>query len=78
MSRTVTIPDALYTRLQQTAYARGFNSITQLLEVWQSREDTLRNRQEAVTRIDTLRKRLFTRYGAFPDSAADVRDDRAR
>jgi hypothetical protein len=78
MSRTVTIPDALYTRLQQTAHARGFSSITQLLEVWQSREDTLRNRQEAVTRIDTLRKRLFATYGTFPDSAADVREDRAR
>jgi hypothetical protein len=31
-----------------------------------------------VTRIDTLRKRLFATYGTFPDSAADVREDRAR
>ena len=78
MSRTVTIPDALYSRLQQTAHAHGFSSITQLLEVWQAREDTFRNRQEAVARIDALRKRLFARYGAFPDSTADVREDRAR
>jgi hypothetical protein len=78
MSRTVTIPDALYLRLQQTAHAHGFSSITQLLEVWQSREDTFRNRQEAVARIDALRERLFATYGAFPDSTADVREDRAR
>jgi hypothetical protein len=78
MSRTVTIPDALYIRLQQTAQARGFISITQLLEVWQSREDTLRDRQEAMARIDALRGRLLATYGAFPDSTADVREDRAR
>ena len=78
MSRTVTIPDTLYTRLQQTADARGCSSITQLLEVRQSHEDTFRTRQEAVTRIDALRKRLSARYGVFPDSVADVREDRAR
>jgi hypothetical protein len=78
MSRTVTIPDALYIRLQQTAHARGFSSITQLLEVWQSREDILRDRQKAVARIDALRERLCATYSAFPDSTADVREDRAR
>ena len=78
MSRTVTIPDALYARLEQTAHARGFSSITQLLEVWQSYEDMLRQRQEAVARIDALRERLFATYGVFPDSTADVREDRAR
>ena len=78
MSRTVTIPDTLYARLEQTAHARGFSSITQLLEVWQSYEDMLRQRQEAVARIDALRERLFATYGMFPDSTADVREDRAR
>ena len=52
MSRTVTIPDALYTRLENTARAWGFSSIAQLMEVWQSREDTLRQRQEVVAQID--------------------------
>jgi len=78
MSRTVTIPDALYLRLEQTAHARGFSSIAQLLEVWQSHEDTLRHRQEAVARIDALRERLCVTYGMFPDSTADIREDRAR
>ncbi len=78
MSRTVTIPDALYTRLEQAAHARGFSSIAQLLEVWQAHEDTLRRRQEAVARIDALRERLLATYGVFPDSTADVREDRAR
>lgn len=78
MSRTVTIPEALYARLEQTAHARGFSSIAQLLEVWQAHEDTLRRRQEAVARIDALRERLFGTYGVFSDSTADVREDRAR
>jgi hypothetical protein len=78
MSRTVTIPDALYTRLEHTAHACGFSSIVQLLQVWQSREDTLRHRQEVVAQIDALRERLFATYGAFPDSTEDVRADRAR
>jgi hypothetical protein len=78
MSRTVTIPDGLYVRLEQTAYARGFSNIAQLLEVWQAHEDTLRRRQEAVAQIDALRERLFVTYGMFPDSTADVREDWAR
>ena len=78
MSQTVTIPDALYFRLEQTAHAHGFSSIAQLLEVWQSHEDTLRHRQEVVARIDALRERLFAAYGVFPDSTEDVREDRAR
>jgi hypothetical protein len=59
MSRTLTIPDALYTRLERVGRTRGFRSIEQFLEVWQSHEDTLLHRQEVVTRIDGLRKRLF-------------------
>jgi hypothetical protein len=78
MSRTVTIPDALSTRLENTARACGFSDIAQLLEVWQSREDTLRQRQGVVAQIDALRERLFATYGSFPDSAEDVRTDRAR
>ena len=78
MSRTVTIPDTLYTRLENTARACGFSSIAQLLEVWQSREDALRQCQEVVAQIDALRERLFATYGAFPDSTEDVRTDRAR
>ena len=78
MSQTVTIPDALYVRLEQIAHARGLPSIAQLLEVWQAHEDTLHCRQETVAHIDTLRERLFATYGAFPDSTVDVREDRAR
>jgi hypothetical protein len=78
MSRTLTIPDALYARLEQTAHARGLPSIAQLLEVWQAHEDTLHSHQEAVAHIDTLRERLFATYGVFPDSTVDVREDRAR
>jgi hypothetical protein len=78
MSRTVTIPDALYLSLEEAVHAQGFSSIAQLLEVWQSHEDMLRSRQEAVARIDALREHLFAIYSVFPDSTEDVREDRAR
>ncbi len=78
MSRTVTIPDALYLRLEQIAQARGCSSIAQLLENWQAHENTPRRRQEAVAQIDALRERLSATYGVFPDSTEDVREDRAR
>jgi hypothetical protein len=78
MSRVVTILDALYARLEQTAHGRGYSSIAQLLEIWQAHEDTLRQRREAVARIDALRARLFATYGVFLDSTADVREGRAR
>jgi hypothetical protein len=78
MSRTVTIPDALYFSLEQTAHAHGFSSIVQLLERWQAREDALHHRQEVVARINALRERLCATYGVFPDSTEDIREDRAR
>ena len=78
MSRTVTLPDALYFSLEQTAHAHGFSSIAQLLESWQSREDARHHRQEVVAQIDALRERLCATYGVFPDSTEDMREDRAR
>ena len=78
MGRTVTIPDALYFSLEQTAHAHGFSSIAQLLESWQAREDALHHRQEVVAWIDALRERLCATYGMFPDSTEDLREDRAR
>jgi hypothetical protein len=47
MGRTVMTLDALYVHLEQTARARGFSSIAQWLEVWQSHEDMLRQCQKA-------------------------------
>jgi hypothetical protein len=78
MSQTLTISDALYTRLEATAHTQGFRSIAQLLEAWQAREDELFGRREVVRRIDTLRDRLFATYGEQPDSVGLIREDRAR
>jgi len=57
---------------------RGLKSIEQLLELWQSRENDLRQRQETVRRIDALCERIFATYGEMPDSAALIRQDRER
>jgi len=78
MNRTLTISDALYTRLEAAAQKRGLGSIEQLLEALLSSEDELCHRQEAVRRIDELRERLFAKYGEMADSVELIRDDRAR
>lgn len=78
MSQTLTIPDVLYVQLETTVRMRGLKSIEQLLELWQSKENELHQRQEAVRRVDALRERVFAKYGEMPDSAALIREDRER
>ena len=78
MSHTLTIPDALYAQLETTALSHGLESVEQLLEVWQSKENEIRRRRETIRRIDALRERLFAAYGEMPDSVALIREDRER
>jgi hypothetical protein len=78
LSRTLTISDALYDRLEAVAQMRGLNSIEQLLEKWQAREDEVLRRQDVVRRIDALREQLFATSGELPDSVALIREDRER
>ena len=78
MSKTLSISDDLFERLEYVARQRGLNNIEQLLESWQIAEDTPHKRQETVDKIDTLRNRLFHTYGQMPDSVDLVREDRAR
>jgi hypothetical protein len=77
MSRTLTVSDDVYERLEMTARRRGLESVEQLLEEWQL-DDDIQTRQANVDRIDALRKRLFTKYGQMADSTALLREDRAR
>jgi hypothetical protein len=77
MSRTVTISDDVYERLETTARRRGLQSVEQLLTEWQP-DDDLPARQATVDRIDALRERLFTQYGEQPDSTTLLREDRDR
>lgn len=78
MSRTITISDELYARLEAEARARGLNNIERLLEEREQSESDLHERQRVVKRIDDLRERLFIKYGAMPDSAELLRADRNR
>jgi hypothetical protein len=78
MSRTLTISDALYDRLEASAHMHGMTGIEQLLEAWQAREDELLRRQDVVRRIDALREQLFATYGGLPDSVPFIREDRER
>jgi hypothetical protein len=78
MSRTLTISDELYARLESEARKRGVETIEELLDLLQLLETDLAPRENVVRQIDLLRDRLFARYGEMPDSVELLREDRAR
>ncbi|HEV3470641.1 MAG TPA: ribbon-helix-helix protein, CopG family [Pyrinomonadaceae bacterium] len=77
MSRTLTISDELYDRLEKEARMRGV-SIERLIEEWERSGAALLQRTGIVREIDDLRERLFSKYGEMPDSTDLVREDRTR
>ena len=77
MSRTLTISDELYVRLEKEAQLRGL-SIERLIEEWERNETNLLQRKDIVREIDGLREHLFSKYGEMPDSTDLIREDRAR
>ncbi len=78
MSRTITISDELYARLEAEARARGLNSVERLLEERERGNSDVTQRKRVVERIDDLRERLFMKYGEMPDSVELLRADRNR
>ncbi len=77
MSRTLTISDELYERLEVEARGRGL-SVERLLERQANNGSDLQQRTEAVRNIHVLCNRLFAKYGEMTDSTAVIREDRAR
>ena len=78
MDKTLAIPEELYRQLEKTMRQRGLGTIEQLLREWQARETELKQRRNAIHKIDELRDRLFRSYGEMPDSVTLIREDRAR
>ncbi len=78
MSRTITISDELYARLETEARLRGLGSVEQLLEQIRLTEAESFIRKEVVRGIDDLRNRLLAKYGDMSDSVELLREDRAR
>jgi hypothetical protein len=78
MSRTLTISDELFARLEAEAHNQGLNTVEELLDRMQIHEDRLARRDDVVREIDRLREQLLARYGQMPDSVDLVREDRAR
>ncbi len=78
MSRTITISDDLYAKLEAEAQMRGLSSIEQLLERLPDSEAESLRRKEVVQEIDDLRNRLMAKYGELSDSVELLREDRAR
>ena len=78
MSRTITISDRLYAKLEAEARTRGFDSVEHFLEQWQAPETESLRRREVVQEIDDLRSRLFAKYGEMPNSVELLSEDRTR
>ena len=78
MSRTLTISDELYARLEAVARSRGINTVEEFLDRIQLPEAELARREDVVREIDDLRERLLARYGQMPDSVDLLLEDRAR
>lgn len=77
MSKTLTVSDDVYDRLEREAQVRGL-SVELLIEEWERNESELARRKNVVRGIDSLRERVFSRYGEMPDSSDLIRDNRAR
>ncbi|MBV9957543.1 MAG: hypothetical protein JO360_03945 [Acidobacteria bacterium] len=77
MSKMLTISDELYARLEKEAQARGL-SIERLIEEWEQIEAQLILRRGVVQEVDTLREKLFSKYGEMPDSTELIIEDRVR
>ena len=75
MDRSLTIPDVLYEKLEDSASRRSLEDIKQLLEEWQAIEKEHQSRNEAVQQIATLRERLHAKYGGTPDSTEAISED---
>lgn len=78
MSRTLTISDELYERLEVEARVRGLVSVEGLLEQRANNGANLQQRAEVVNSIDALRNRLRVKYGEMLDSTVLIREDRTR
>ena len=78
MSRTLTISDELYARLEAEARSRGIDTVEEFLDRIQIPEAELSRREDVVREIDHLRERLLATYGQMPDSVDLLREDRAR
>jgi hypothetical protein len=86
MSRTITVPDHVYQRLEAEAHARGLKGIEQLLEQLPLAkaesdpltDEELKRRHEVVARTNEIYEELSRKYGMMPDSVELIREDRER
>ena len=77
MSKTIDIPDEVYSRLEAEAARRGLGDVVQLLEAVSSAVPNVQ-RSSVFDEIHVFRERLRAKYGTFPDSVELIREDRER
>jgi hypothetical protein len=78
MSRTLTISEGLYARLEAAAQRLGLQDVVQLLETWETDGEELARRAKVVQDIDSLREKILKTCGPMPDSVDLMREDRER
>jgi 2-oxo-4-hydroxy-4-carboxy--5-ureidoimidazoline (OHCU) decarboxylase len=80
MSRTVMLPESLYSWLEAEAKRRQLGSVDSLIEqlLEQVKEEEKHERDEAIRRIFDLHNKMAAKYGLVQDSVELIREDRAR
>ena len=78
MSRTLTISDDVYARLEQQMHLRGFTDADRFLDALLPPLDTPEQRHAVVERIRAFQEQMAAKYGMMPDSTELIREDRER
>ena len=83
MSINIAVSEETYKKLEESARARGKETVEKLLEDWEDEQAVkwrkeLKRRQEVGKRIKKLRERIFQEHGVMPDSTELIREDRNR
>jgi hypothetical protein len=78
MSRTVTVSDEVYARLEAEARRRGLGGVEPLIQRWADESEGRARRAQAFAVADAVRARLFAELPPMPDSTDLLREDRER
>ncbi len=83
MSKTLTISDEKYQKIEALARLREFENAEQFLERDEQldehiveRQKELKRRQKLGQEIMAFQQRMLEKYGVMPDSAELIREDR--
>lgn len=76
MSRTLTLPDYLYNRLEDAARRQGIDEVAWIAARLPPSPEELERRGQLVADALSFREQMGPKYGEQPDSVAMIREER--